>query len=274
MHSAIKQGLFIRSSFARRSVRVLIGFSAVFFLAVISFAQVDRSGLTGTVTDPSGRLLAGTHIMAVQNAIQLQRKTTSDSTGNYTIPALPVGTYTITVEHPGFQTLKFVDVEQVIGRTRTLNVALKVAGGEVKVEVSTISALMDRNTSAVTGLIESSAMLRLDQHFSSKTTCFMRFNYDRSVNTQPLSAASTDLQQRVSTPINGVLEVLHIFPKGLPGPVHNTRAAGVADQNRPDEAESEVCGGPPSRARMKVGLIFAATRRDEANFPQFCVNRR
>ncbi len=58
---------------------------------------------------------------------------------------------------------------------------------------------------------ESSAMLRLDQHFSEKTTGFMRFNYDRSVDTQPLSAAATDLEQRVSTPINGALGLLHVF---------------------------------------------------------------
>ena len=58
---------------------------------------------------------------------------------------------------------------------------------------------------------EGSAMLRLDQHFSSKTTAFLRFNYDRSVDTQPLSAAATDVQQRVSTPVNGALGLLHVF---------------------------------------------------------------
>ena len=58
-------------------------------------------------------------------------------------------------------------------------------------------------------------MLRLDHHFSAKTTAFMRFNYDRSVDTQPLSAAATDLQQRVSTPVNGALEVLHVFSPSL-----------------------------------------------------------
>jgi hypothetical protein len=62
---------------------------------------------------------------------------------------------------------------------------------------------------------ENSAMLRLDQHFSSRTTGFVRFNYDRSVNTQPVSAAATDLQQRVTTPVNGVAEVLHIFSPTL-----------------------------------------------------------
>jgi hypothetical protein len=58
---------------------------------------------------------------------------------------------------------------------------------------------------------ENSFMLRLDQHFSTKTTGFMRFNYDRSVNTQPLSASATDLQQKVSAPVNGALELLHVF---------------------------------------------------------------
>ena len=62
---------------------------------------------------------------------------------------------------------------------------------------------------------ENSVMLRLDQHFSAKTTGFMRFNYDRSVDTQPVSAAATDLQQRVSAPVNGALELLHIFSPNL-----------------------------------------------------------
>ncbi|NYF88296.1 hypothetical protein HDF08_000363 [Edaphobacter lichenicola] len=62
---------------------------------------------------------------------------------------------------------------------------------------------------------ENSAMLRLDQHVSGKTTAFLRFNYDRSVNTQPVSTTATDLQQRVTTPINGALELLHIFNPSL-----------------------------------------------------------
>ena len=94
-----------------RGLRALIELSAVAFLAVSCFAQVGRSGLTGTVTDPSGRVLAETHITAVQNSTQLQRETVSDSTGNYNIPELPVGVYTVTFEHPGFRKLKFVDVE-------------------------------------------------------------------------------------------------------------------------------------------------------------------
>jgi len=90
----------------------------------------------------------------VQNSTQLLRETISDSTGNYEIPELPVDTYTVTFEHAGFRTLKFVGVEQVIGRTQTLDATLQVSGGEELVNVSSAWALMDRNTSTVTGLIE------------------------------------------------------------------------------------------------------------------------
>ncbi len=119
-----------------------------------SAAQVDRAALSGIVTDPSGSVLPQTHVTAVQMATGLERDTVSSSTGRYDIPELPVGTYTITFEHQGFKSVTFVDVEEVIGRTRTLNTALAVSGVNARVEVSASSALIERNTSAVTGLIE------------------------------------------------------------------------------------------------------------------------
>ena len=117
-------------------------------------AQVDRSGLTGVVTDSSGSLLGQTHITAVENSTKLRREGVSDAQGRYDIPELPVGRYTITLDHPGFRTLTFLDVEQVVGRTRTLDATLQVSGAEERVQVSASSELIDHNTSAVTGLIE------------------------------------------------------------------------------------------------------------------------
>jgi hypothetical protein len=158
----LKNGLRLIGGFAAlRGLRAAIAFSAVFFLAGISIAQVDRSGLNGVVTDPSGRMLAGAHITAVQNSTQLRRETVSSSSGSYHIAGLPVGNYTITFDHAGFEKLTFVDVGQVVGRTRTLDASLKVSGGEEHVEVSSSSELMDRNTSTVTGLIEREQALQL-----------------------------------------------------------------------------------------------------------------
>jgi hypothetical protein len=75
------------------------------------------------------------------HATGLLRETVSDSIGSFSIPQLPVGIYTVTFEHQGFRKLAFVDVEQVIGRTRTLDTSLNVAGGEERVNVTSASAL-------------------------------------------------------------------------------------------------------------------------------------
>ena len=116
--------------------------------------QTDRAGLNGTVTDSSGRVLPQTHVIAVHNATGLRRETVSSSSGTYDIPELPVGVYSITFDHPGFKTLTFTDVEQVIGRTRTLDATLRVSVGEETVKVSASSELIDNASSAMTGLIE------------------------------------------------------------------------------------------------------------------------
>jgi hypothetical protein len=143
-----------REKYIREVVQLsyLTGF--ILCLLSASWAQVDRTGLTGTVTDASGRVLPQTRITAVRDATGLRRETTSSPHGTYDIPELPVGIYTITFEHDGFKAVTFIDVEQVIGRTRTLDATLSVSGGRERVEVSASSALMDRNTGAVSGLIQ------------------------------------------------------------------------------------------------------------------------
>ena len=175
MHCDMKKALFPRSSSMLRGVRVAIEFSAMFFLTGISLAQVDRSGLAGTVTDSSGRLLTKVHVTAVESATGLSRETVSDDSGSYSIPQLPVGDFAVAFDRPGFKKLEFSHVVQVIGRTRTLDATLQVSGGEERAEVSAASALLDRNTSAVTGLIEKeqAAELPLNGRDWSSLTAFV-----------------------------------------------------------------------------------------------------
>jgi hypothetical protein len=129
--------------------RLLCFAGIILCLVPSSRAQVDRAGLDGTVTDPSQRVLPRTHVTAVHNATGLRRETTSSSSGTYDIAELPVGVYTITFEHEGFKTVTFVDVEQVIGRTRTLNATLQVSGGQQRLEVSASSEQMDKTSDAL-----------------------------------------------------------------------------------------------------------------------------
>src|SRR5580704_6826912 len=123
-------------------------------LTPFSRAQIDRAALSGTVTDPSGRVLPQTRVTAVQAATGLHRAATSSPAGTYDLPELPVGNYTIKFEHEGFSSLTFVDVEEVLGRTRTLNASLQVSGGNVRVEVSAGSEQMDKTSDALGDRIE------------------------------------------------------------------------------------------------------------------------
>ena len=123
-------------------------------LVSTSSAQVDRAALNGTVVDSSGRALPQTQITAIQNDTGLKRETTSSPSGTYDIPELPVGVYTVTFTHDGFNELSFEDVVQVVGRTRTLNATLQVSGGKERVEVSASSEQMDKTSDALGTRIE------------------------------------------------------------------------------------------------------------------------
>ena len=118
-------------------------------LASPSSAQVDRAGLNGTVTDPSGRVLPQTHVTAVQDATGLRREAVSSTTGTYDIPELPIGAYAVTFFHDGFKTLSFVNVVQVVGQTRTLDVTLPISGGEQRIQVSASSEQFNRTSNAL-----------------------------------------------------------------------------------------------------------------------------
>jgi hypothetical protein len=136
-----------RTAFPKFSRFVYVG--AVLCLATLSPGQVDRAALNGTVTDASGRVLPQTHVTAVQNSTGHRREATSSAKGTYDIPELPVGVYTITFDHDGFKQLTFVDVEQVIGRTRTLDATLQVSGGQQRLEVPASSEQWDQTSAAI-----------------------------------------------------------------------------------------------------------------------------
>jgi hypothetical protein len=95
-------------------------------------AQVDRSAITGTVTDEQCVRVPQTTIRATQAATGFHRETLTTSQGTYGLPDLPPGTYSIQFLHDGFLILRIGQVEQVVGKTRTLNARLEVATASIK----------------------------------------------------------------------------------------------------------------------------------------------
>ena len=81
-------------------------------------AQVASSTtLVGTVTDSSGAVIPGASVVAVQDATKVAFKGLSSGTGDYTLPYVAVGTYTITVEAVGFQKVTHTNVLVEVNHT-------------------------------------------------------------------------------------------------------------------------------------------------------------
>jgi hypothetical protein len=109
--------------------------------------------LTGTVSDSSGHGLPGVNVTAVQDATGLRRTAVSSAEGAYYFPKLPLGSYTVTLDHHDFQSLRFDNVVQKLGTTRILNVTMKVGGPTEQVQVlATPQSLDQTNNTLNTGI--------------------------------------------------------------------------------------------------------------------------
>ena len=121
-------------------------------------AQVDRTSLTGTVEDSSGRTIAGAEISAMNSGTGLKRMTIADSRGAYTIADLPPGFYRIAVRKAGFRELNYASIDQTVGATRTLNPILYPSERNDSVTVSASVSELDQTSASLSGAIEQRAI--------------------------------------------------------------------------------------------------------------------
>src|SRR5437762_6903208 len=77
-------------------------------IALLAFAILTAPVLAqstgtiqGTVTDPSGAVVPNAQVTAINTGTNTTRVTQSDASGNYLLPAMPIGTYRIEVQASG-----------------------------------------------------------------------------------------------------------------------------------------------------------------------------
>ena len=131
-------------------VRLLIFCLALCVCAALVFApgasgQQTLGGITGTVTDTSGGVLADTSVALVGDQTTLTRTQKTNSSGSYEFVNLPIGTYTLTFSHAGFETQKIPSILVQADRTVSLNPALKVGqvGTTITVEETPLLNAVD-----------------------------------------------------------------------------------------------------------------------------------
>ncbi|HEY3458618.1 MAG TPA: TonB-dependent receptor [Bryobacteraceae bacterium] len=113
------------------------------------FAQGPVGTLNGTITDPAGAVVPGATVVAKHNATGVESKTTSTSSGTYTLPYLPAGTYTIRVNAPGFQTSTAENVILRVAQVMTTDLKLQVGTMNQEVVVSATPQLLESDSAEI-----------------------------------------------------------------------------------------------------------------------------
>jgi hypothetical protein len=123
----------------------LLGFSASSTRLV---AQTVSATLTGNVADPSGALIPGAKVTAHNDATGAERYATAGVSGNFAIPELAVGTYTVTVEFIGFERYIAQNVVLNVGDHRDLVIQLNVGKSTSTVTVTSAIDTVDTQSSS------------------------------------------------------------------------------------------------------------------------------
>jgi hypothetical protein len=129
-------------------------FFILFFIPQFAFAQgADTGDLHVTVKDPKGNVVTNATVTVQDAAKGLDRVASSDGQGGYSVRLLSPGTYSVTVDTPGFAKTEATGVVITVGGMAELPVALAVAGGKEVVEVSAQADTVETSRSSTTDTI-------------------------------------------------------------------------------------------------------------------------
>src|SRR3974377_979825 len=128
-----------------------IGLQVVIGVCVVAnlMAQTDRGVITGTVKDVSGAVVPGAQVTAIQIDTNANFKTKTTTSGDFTVPALPVGTYQVRIENTGFKTNVANNVVVGAGATVSLDMTMELGTTQQTVEVSAASQMLQTEAGRV-----------------------------------------------------------------------------------------------------------------------------
>src|SRR5215470_5218036 len=85
-------------------------------LVLTPFLIAQEAGLVGTVSDPSGAVVAGASITVKNVETNVERRATTDERGRYSISPLAIGHYTLMADASGFRSVTVSDIYLTIGQ--------------------------------------------------------------------------------------------------------------------------------------------------------------
>src|SRR5882724_3240045 len=137
----------------------LILLAFVFVCALL--AQVDRGNIQGTVTDPSGSVVAGAAVRIISPATNVAQSTVTGPGGTYAFFNLPIGLYNLSVEGKGFRRSEVTGIKVEVNQQTKIDVGLQVGEVTQSVEVLANSSLVQTESTDVGTVIDNKRFVDL-----------------------------------------------------------------------------------------------------------------
>jgi len=134
------------------------GLPVLLFAGLVSAQAPGTGAIRGTVSDPSGAVVANARISIVNEQTNSSRSVGTAADGTFRVPLLPPGNYSIVVENAGFKQNILHSVHVVVSETAVLSIKLKVGTDAVSIEVPG-SSEMAQTESAALGWVTDQKMI-------------------------------------------------------------------------------------------------------------------
>jgi Carboxypeptidase regulatory-like domain len=108
----------------------------------MAFGQIGNGTITGTILDPAKAVVPGATVEATNQATGVVVSTVSTSAGAYTIPDLPIGTYTVSAKVAGFKTYNHPNLALAALQTLREDISLEVGQSAETVTVSAEASML------------------------------------------------------------------------------------------------------------------------------------
>ena len=134
---------------------------AIVVLATAAFAQVDRGSIAGTVTDPSGAVVASVNIRITHDATNTSYTSPTSTSGSFSFFNLPIGNYSLIAETPGFRRSEVKGIKVEVNQQAKVDFTLQVGDVTQTVEVAATASLIQTESTDVGTVIDNKRFLDL-----------------------------------------------------------------------------------------------------------------
>ncbi len=128
------------------AAKLALVYFSLFFCGQLH-AQYENGSLVGTIRDASGAPVPNATVKVTNTATAITTQVTTNAAGEYDVPSLRVGTYSVDAAASGFSDAVAQNITVSVGVRQHIDLALKVGAASTTVEVSDVALQLDTETS-------------------------------------------------------------------------------------------------------------------------------